>query len=96
MAVGRKGHAKSVSQPVLERFTGNPVLRPEQGHWWETKATFNPAAIYINGKVHILYRAIGETNNSVIGYASSVDGLHIDERLPEPVYIPRKPFEGAH
>ena len=80
----------------LERFEGNPILRPDDKHRWETKAAFNPAAIYEGGKVHILYRAIGETDVSVLGYASSLDGLHINERLDKPVYIPREPFEGVN
>src|SRR5208283_1432620 len=79
----------------LERFDGNPILKPDSKKRWETKAVFNPAAIYEGGKVHILYRAIGETDVSVLGYASSLDGLHINERLDEPVYIPREPFEGV-
>jgi beta-1,2-mannobiose phosphorylase / 1,2-beta-oligomannan phosphorylase len=81
---------------TLDRFDGNPILIPEKAHKWETKAVFNPAAIYENGKVHILYRAIGETGVSVLGYASSLDGLHIHERLDEPVYVPREPFEGVN
>jgi predicted GH43/DUF377 family glycosyl hydrolase len=80
---------------VLERFEKNPILKPNPGNWWETKAVFNPAAIYEGGKVHILYRAIGETDVSVLGYASSTDGLHIRERLDKPVYVPREPFEGT-
>ena len=87
----RRGEA----HPVLERFEGNPILEPDLRHWWESKATFNPGAIYESGKVHILYRAIGDSDISVFGYASSVDGFHIDERLPEPAYVPREPFEGA-
>ena len=79
----------------LERFDNNPILRPDYKHAWETKAVFNPAAIYEGGKVHILYRAIGETDVSVLGYASSLDGLHIQERLDKPVYVPREPFEGV-
>ena len=82
--------------PVLERFEGNPILSPDSRHWWETKAVFNPAAIYEGGKVHFLYRAIGDTDNSLLGYASSPDGFHINERLDEPAYIPREPFEGVH
>jgi predicted GH43/DUF377 family glycosyl hydrolase len=82
--------------PVLERFEDNPILRPDSKHWWETKAVFNPAAIYEGGKVHILYRAIGETDNSLLGYASSLDGFHIHERLDKPAYIPREPFEGVN
>ena len=81
--------------PVLERFDGNPILEPLPAHWWESKAVFNPAAIYEQGKVHIMYRAIGNSDISVLGYASSIDGFHINERLDKPVYIPREPFEGA-
>lgn len=81
---------------VLERFAGNPIITPNLNNWWETKATFNPAAVYEGGKVHILYRAIGETDVSMLGYASSSDGLHIEERLGKPVYTPREPFEGVN
>ena len=80
---------------VLERFDGNPILEPQPMHWWESKATFNPGAIYEQGKVHIVYRAIGDSNVSVLGYASSIDGFHIDERPDKPIYVPREPFEGA-
>ena len=80
---------------VLDRFEGNPILEPETTHSWESKAVFNPAALYEGGKVHIVYRAIGDTDISVFGYASSVDGFYIDERLPEPIYVPREPFEGS-
>jgi predicted GH43/DUF377 family glycosyl hydrolase len=80
---------------VLERFADNPVLKPNPGHRWESKAAFNPAAIYENGKVHILYRALGENDVSTLGYAASSDGLHVSERLSYPVYVPREPFEGV-
>jgi predicted GH43/DUF377 family glycosyl hydrolase len=79
----------------LERFDGNPILEPEPKYWWESRATFNPGALYEAGKVHLVYRAIGDSDVSVLGYASSVDGFHIDERLHKPVYLPREPFEGA-
>jgi len=82
-------------QLLLERFDGNPILKPDPKHFWENKAVFNPAAIYENGKVHIVYRAIGESDVSVLGHSSSFDGLHINERLDEPIYVPREPFEGA-
>lgn len=80
---------------VLERFAGNPILRPNPSHSWETKAVFNAAAIYEGGKVHILYRALGDTDVSTLGYASSLDGFNIHERLTYPVYVPREPFEGV-
>ena len=53
---------------------------------WESKATFNPAAFESNGKVHLVYRAIGDNDTSVLGYAGSSDGYHIDERLPYFIY----------
>ena len=81
---------------TLDRFGGNPILTPDSSRRWETKAVFNPASIYENGKVHILYRAIGESDVSVLGYASSEDGLHISERLDKPAFIPREPFEGVN
>jgi len=83
-------------QLKLDRFDGNPILKPDTERFWETKAVFNPAAIYEDNKVHLLYRAIGESDISVLGYASSRDGFHIDERLEKPAYIPREPFEGVN
>lgn len=72
----------------MERFSGNPILRPLEEHAWESRGVFNAAAIYLDGKVHILYRAIGNDNISRFGYASSSDGFTIDERLPNPIFEP--------
>jgi len=69
------------------------IIEPIESHSWESKATFNPAAIYLNGKVHLLYRAMSKDNTSVLGYATSKNGLDIDYRSSEPVYTPREPFE---
>jgi len=77
----------------LERFPGNPVIQPNPEHRWESKAVFNPAAIYEKEKVHLVYRAMSEDNISVLGYALSKDGSNIDERLDEAIYTPRKDFE---
>lgn len=77
----------------LERYDGNPILLPIEGNPWETKLTFNPTAVYDDNKVHILYRAMGNDDTSVMGYASSRDGFHLDERLDYPIYKPREPFE---
>lgn len=79
-------------QIYLTRSHKNPVLSPTS-YSWESEGVFNPAAIYLNGRVHILYRAIGSDGVSTIGYASSEDGIHFDERLPYPVYYPRSNFE---
>lgn len=73
---------------VLRRYEGNPILSPIPDHPWESRRVFNCAAIYEEGRVHILYRAQGEDEVSRIGYASSSDGVTIDERLPEPILQP--------
>ena len=77
----------------LARSDKNPIIAPIAEHAWESQATFNPAAIVAGGKVHLFYRAMGSDNTSVMGYASSRDGVTIDERLSEPVYVPRADFE---
>ena len=81
---------------VLNRIAENPILRPITSHLWESKAVFNPAAMYDNGKVHLIYRALGDNDVSVLGYAASDDGVTFDERLNEPIYVPRTDFEGLH
>lgn len=78
---------------LAKRVKENPIISPLQGHSWENKATFNAAAIDIDGTVHLLYRAMGDDNVSVLGYASSQDGVNITERLAEPAYVPREDFE---
>lgn len=74
---------------IFERYKGNPVLKPNPKSTWESYMVFNSAAIHIEGKIHLLYRARGRKGGvSRIGYASTVDGLHIDERLDKPVFKP--------
>jgi predicted GH43/DUF377 family glycosyl hydrolase len=70
----------------LKRHHKNPIIEPKINNKWEQEATFNPAALDLDGKIHLLYRAIGENGVSVLGYASSKDGLTIDERLEYPVF----------
>ncbi len=75
------------------RYDGNPIIIPNEKLDWQKKGTFNPAAIYEDGKVHIVFRTQGEDGVSRMGYASSKDGLHIDEILETPIYGPRESFE---
>ncbi len=81
--------------PRLEKAEENPVLQPNPANAWETKAVFNPAALYEDGKVHLAYRAIGDDDRSALGYAESRDGLHFGERLSAPMYVATEPFEGS-
>ncbi|OGI59550.1 hypothetical protein A2814_03200 [Candidatus Nomurabacteria bacterium RIFCSPHIGHO2_01_FULL_38_19] len=88
---------KTADSWQFKRDSSNPIITPIKIHPFEAKATFNPAAIRLgpgkNKKIHILYRALSEDNTSSIGYASSKDGIHIDERLTEPIYVPTEKFE---
>jgi len=78
---------------TLKRFKDNPIIKPNPNHDWEAQSTFNPAAIYENNKVHIIYRAMSPDMTSVFGYATSTDCVHIDKRLTKPIYVPREDFE---
>lgn len=84
---------KPAIRPRLKRYTKNPILEPIEAHAWEKKAVFNPAAIDVDGTVRILYRAMGDDDTSVLGYAESQNAYRITERFTEPVYRPRAPFE---
>ena len=77
----------------FKRFSENPIITPKFELDWQALAVYNPAAIYEDGKVHILYRGQAMNGTSVIGYATSRDGFHIDENFSEPIYFPREPFE---
>lgn len=79
--------------PDLIKFEKNPILEPRTECVWESKGVFNAGAIYEQGKVYILYRAVGENDISVIGLAISGDGIKISERLDKPIYVPRESFE---
>lgn len=69
----------------LERYNRNPVLSPTE-NIWENEAVFNCAAAYMDDKVHLLYRAIGNDGVSRFGYATSENGLDISERPQNPIY----------
>lgn len=78
---------------LATRAKENPILSPVPEHPWEKSAVFNTAAIDLGGKVHLLYRAMGEDNTSVLGYAATKNGTKITERDAEPAYVPREDFE---
>ncbi|BDG60675.1 glycoside hydrolase family 130 protein [Caldinitratiruptor microaerophilus] len=78
----------------LERLSKQPVLKPIPEHPWESAAVFNCAAIYWEGRIHLIYRAtdIGPHARygryvSSLGYAVSDDGLHF-KRLDRPILPP--------
>lgn len=77
----------------MERFSANPILTPVPEHPWESRRVFNAAALYAAGRVHLLYRAVGDDEVSRLGYASSQDGYLIDHRSVDPVFEPLTPAE---
>jgi predicted GH43/DUF377 family glycosyl hydrolase/nucleoside-diphosphate-sugar epimerase len=84
---------KLITPAALIRTSHNPILKPDTGHAWETSAVFNSGAIYLDNKIHFIYRAITSDGESVFGYASSSNGLNIDERLNKPVYLSKESTE---
>ena len=80
----------------LVRKKENPIITPNDKNHWESEATFNPAALYEDGKVHLLYRAVGRDSVSSIGHTASNNGVNFLERGLEPAYWPREKFEGVH
>ncbi len=78
---------------TLRRSEFNPLLSPVSEHSWENKYVLNCGAIRVDGAVHIFYRAVGDDRISRIGLALTLDGIHIDERLPEPVFVPEDKSE---
>ena len=92
-----KKTVKKVKVFDLKRSHKNPIIEPTSNRHWESKATFNPTAIVHDGKVHIIYRAIGESDISVLGHAESDDGFNIIEGSKElAFYHHHKLFSQKH
>jgi predicted GH43/DUF377 family glycosyl hydrolase len=80
-----------IKQHLLTRFVENPILSPRDYLHWEKEGAFNPAAVEIDGKIHLLYRAVGGDGISRVGYAVSEDGLHFGAGDNTPVFAFEKP-----
>lgn len=78
----------------LARVSLNPIIRPNKNPW-EAEAVFNPAALFLGSKTHLIYRAIGNDGVSRLGYAGSKNGIAITERLPYPVFTSQNPRKAA-
>lgn len=78
---------------LLGKSRGNPILTPGS-YPWTAEAVLNPAAVMIDGRTHLLYRAIGSDGVSRLGYASGKDGVSFDDLPPYPAYVARdeRPF----
>lgn len=85
-------------QPIIEPRVETSFIDPMTGRtaYWESMATFNPAAIVKDGKIYVFYRAeekLGEKeiggHTSRLGLALSPDG-EAYERKKEPVFYPEE------
>jgi predicted GH43/DUF377 family glycosyl hydrolase len=75
---------------TAERISQAPLL--SDGPAWSEFAIFNPAAIKVDNKTVLLFRAQDRGHTSRIGYAESMDGVHFVIH-PEPVLSPDAPYE---
>ena len=82
----------SVNPILVPDTTGiftDPVLHRSVA--WEAKDVFNPAAVVMNDKIYLLYRAedtiVENPSTSRIGLAVSDDGMHFTS-LNDPVFYP--------
>lgn len=87
-------NAGQTAAGALRRFAQNPVLEPIKEHPWESKCVFNPGAINLNGRVYLVYRAMGKDNISRLGLAVSEDGFKFTQRLETPIFEPGRVSEG--
>ncbi len=77
----------------LRKNKNNPILLPCENNCWEANGSFNSAALHLDNKVHLIYRAVGHDGASSLGYAASKDGFRITERASRPIYSPKEAFE---
>lgn len=93
---GHITHLKHPDSLDINRHHANPIITPTPLVAWEANGTFNPAAVMDDdGKVHLLYRAIGHDGVSRIGHSSSEDGRRFYRRSLGPVYNPINPKDRA-
>ena len=81
---------KKKSPIELKRALHNPIIEPEGHLYWESRAAFNPSAIYHDGKIHIIYRAVGDSDVSVLGYIKSNDGYSFDKNSKKLAFFSKK------
>jgi beta-1,2-mannobiose phosphorylase / 1,2-beta-oligomannan phosphorylase len=70
---------------LFQRSPLNPIIAPTS-HWWEERAVFNPGAAVHDGRIALVYRAVGADGLSRFGLAWSDDGERLSERGSLPWY----------
>lgn len=70
---------------LFTRSPSNPILTPSE-RWWETRSVFNPGVVKMDGRLALVYRAVGGDGLSRFGLAWTRDGETIEQRLELPFY----------
>jgi predicted GH43/DUF377 family glycosyl hydrolase len=93
LSVGLFLAAGSARDPFTpwHRVSQAPIISP-RGDGWESAGTFNPAVVRRGAEFVMLYRAQNHSGTSVLGYATSRDGIHFVRRS-RPVLWPQAPYE---
>lgn len=84
---------QSETSSAFVRYAKNPILAPRPGLAFESYGAINPAAIDIDGDIHIIYRAVAEGNVSTFGHAVTKDGYKIKSQDDKPIRIPQASCE---
>ncbi len=77
---------------MFTRSKLNPILKPDKDVSFEALKVYNPGVIFVNGKYHMFYRAVGGVWVSKIAYAFSYDGEKFD-KFDKVVLLPEEKQE---
>lgn len=77
---------------MLVKSPLNPIITAQPNLPWANRKVYNAAAVYVNDKYHLLFRAIGEDYISRISHAVSKDGVHFDI-ADKPIFQPLEKWE---
>jgi predicted GH43/DUF377 family glycosyl hydrolase len=64
---------------LFTRDPGNPILQPG-GDWWDARGVLNPGVAVVDGRVLLVYRAVGHDNLGRFGVTWSDDGRRFPDR----------------
>ncbi|NIO22815.1 MAG: glycosidase [Candidatus Aenigmarchaeota archaeon] len=78
---------------LFKRYENNPVISPNPDKDYESKFTYNPAAIAHANKFYLIYRAEGDSGVSTLCLATSKDGYKFEKHENNPVIRPSLPEE---
>lgn len=82
---------------IVERYKGNPIIKPNLSTSWMKRAVFNAAVGIHKDKFTLIFRGMNELGYSNLGYAASEDGLKFvvnQNPVIEPI-SPEKSVEDA-